>query len=777
MRNILLFLANILVFNILCYACDTTRVTDKSRWRIIYVDCEELIGEGANNGNAIHCIDNDPNTYWHTEWKNNSYEYPHEIQIDLGDTLAINGFSFQTRANNQNGRIKDFMFYVSTDSLNWGDPQLISSLNYPEPNSQAQQTAYAYFGTVRGRYVRLIGLTSVTNNKHVMMAEFDLYQNTTCEPERERNQVIYCTDIPRQYSTHSPITIRAHASSGLPLEYEILSGPATVSDSILTLTGQGGHVIVRISQSGDSIYYPVEKRLSFDVINLMDYYPEVNFRLTSTYPIEMPELMPYLLHTSTSIQEPDSLSISSVQYSFNGNQYVDAVFDNSDYAYWWTPSNFGNHTVFVKVTASNGNVSMDTVNVEVTNSYYDRTEQALTDAVINYDNKTSLSQWFYGSCELPQFVNTYNHIYANLDVKCPNVAGDCDDWDRLCYIQVKDPSGKWVEIIRYITPYGKRCSHTLDVTDFASLLQGKLEMRIFIDTWGTGGWSMDLSFQYIMGYPNHPYSSVEELWQGQYDFGNPLHLQPVDTLTISNFDETVAAHIRLITTGHGWGDNNTGNAAEFYHAVHHLQINGENTFEQDLWTDCFPNPDGCNNQNGTYKIDRAGWCPGSISDPYIYDITNYIPSAPFQLSYIFQPSYVDECHPTNPNCVSGETCPNCNDGYNPHYRVSCYLIRESNVPRVLGVDKQTSPETEDNIEFSIYPNPCQDFFRLTFDNPIENFICNILDVSGQALRTYFFKTVEEAENQLFNVSMLSAGTYFLQIHTQRGVNARTLIIQ
>jgi len=44
-----------------------------------------------------------------------------------------------------------------------------------------------------------------------------------------------------------------------------------------------------------------------------------------------------------------------------------------------------------------------------------------------------------------------------------------------------------------------------------------------------------------------------------------------------------AATWRVVTTGHGWGSNNTGNTAEFYHATHKLKVNNGNAFTQDLW--------------------------------------------------------------------------------------------------------------------------------------------------------------------------------------------------
>jgi hypothetical protein len=52
-----------------------------------------------------------------------------------------------------------------------------------------------------------------------------------------------------------PITLRATASSGLPVSYAILSGPATVDGDQLQVTGPGT-VTVQASQNGDAFYLP-----------------------------------------------------------------------------------------------------------------------------------------------------------------------------------------------------------------------------------------------------------------------------------------------------------------------------------------------------------------------------------------------------------------------------------------------------------------------------------------------------------------------------------------
>lgn len=762
-----------LLFACLCasvsYACDTTLVA-RDGWRIISFSSEEPAGEGANNGHAIHCIDGDVTTFWHTEWQANRPDYPHEICIDLGSEHPINGFSFLTRQGTTNGRIKDFELYLSNDSLEWGDPQAFGRLEYPNPSSTEQQSVDYYFGAVNCRFVRLRGLSSAAGDVYAMCAELNFYEDTTCGADGRLNQIVVLPSISKQLSTNGPIELSVSSNSAIPMSYEIVAGPATVNGNILSLSGTSGTVELRAYNDGNENYYPVDRRTSFVVIDLNEYFPEIVSKLTDAYDLQMPAMYTYLLHATATIDEADYLSVEAIGYVVDGDTLeVENV--NGDYRAWWTPSDFGNHTVIVYATGSNGNVAMDTLSINVTAQVESQSVQTFDGDII--DMGTIGSQWFYGTYELPQFVGTYDTIIANFMVSCPNVPGSCDDWDRMGWVQMKAPDGNWIELFRYITPYGRGCSHSIDVTDYASLLQGRVELRMYIETWGTGGWQLDLSFDYHAGTPQYLYSTIEEIWQGTYDFGNLANLQPVPVKTINPIENTGAAKIRLVTTGHGWGDNNSGNAAEFYHAMHHLHVNGIQTFEQDLWTICNPNPDRCSPQNGTWRYDRAGWCPGVIAKPFFYDVTEYI-SSPFDLAYVFQEDYVDYCHPNNPDCVSGTTCEDCNASYSPHYRVGCYLVRYS--VESMAVDEYVSePQTE--ISVDVFPNPTNGKFRIAVDGAtVYDLTCTIVAISGETLYTYFFDNSDDAQNYLFDLSSLTAGTYFMQVYTQNGFGSCKIVV-
>jgi hypothetical protein len=72
-------------------------------------------------------------------------------------------------------------------------------------------------------------------------------------PPSPTSQTIAFPNIPSQSYPAGAITLNATASSGLPVSFAIVSGPATVSGNQLTITG-AGTVTVQASQAGNTRY-------------------------------------------------------------------------------------------------------------------------------------------------------------------------------------------------------------------------------------------------------------------------------------------------------------------------------------------------------------------------------------------------------------------------------------------------------------------------------------------------------------------------------------------
>ena len=104
------------------------------------------------------------------------------------------------------------------------------------------------------------------------------------------NQLITFEDIPDKVTTDLPFNISATSSAGLDINFEIVSGPATLSGNVITLNGVIGTVIVRASQAGNAQYAaasPVQK--SFLVTSATGVAQSISFaplsdKLTSDLP-------------------------------------------------------------------------------------------------------------------------------------------------------------------------------------------------------------------------------------------------------------------------------------------------------------------------------------------------------------------------------------------------------------------------------------------------------------------------------------------------------------
>jgi len=100
---------------------------EKSGWSVIDFSSEETSGEGEDNGRAEDAIDENPATFWHSQWAGASPAYPHFITLDLGESKEANGLIIQNRSK-QNGRPKIIKIQVSEDNSNWEE---IGILEFP----------------------------------------------------------------------------------------------------------------------------------------------------------------------------------------------------------------------------------------------------------------------------------------------------------------------------------------------------------------------------------------------------------------------------------------------------------------------------------------------------------------------------------------------------------------------------------------------------------------------------------------------------------------------
>ena len=134
------------------------------------------------------------------------------------------------------------------------------------------------------------------------------------------NQTITFASLSNKSYGEPPFAVSATASSGLPVSFAILSGPATISGSNVTLNGLGT-VTVRASQSGNANYNPAS---NVDQAFTVYQPPTMSFSLSHpnvviTWPTNVAG---YTLQSTTNIAVPAAwISVSPAPVIVNG-QYT-----------------------------------------------------------------------------------------------------------------------------------------------------------------------------------------------------------------------------------------------------------------------------------------------------------------------------------------------------------------------------------------------------------------------------------------------------------------------
>ena len=574
-------------------------------------------------------------------------------------------------------------------------------------------------------------------------------------------QYINMPDIPKQLTINPPYTLKATSSSGLPVSFELISGPAELNGNVLSLTGKTGKVTIKATQAGNNTWLPAPDVIkTFEVIDHTAYPTDITIRRpydeTNVY---LPELKAIVISTSLKVEHADALHFEEVTCTINGeslNLRTDYPNDpeNGYYYGYWTPSTYGEHNMTISVTTTGGNVTEKSSTFNITKEYED-----LDVVTFNGDLQCTPSvHSAIGNYVMPTHVGAFSKINAHYDHNCIN--SKCDDYDRVGGVKVRNYRGEWMELFRYTTPFGKECEDDVEVTDFTSILQGLVELELYFESWNGEGYNPTLTFNMTKGDPEYDYANVEEIWYDIYPFGDYNNQQPVPKVKYNFSDNTKAAKLKLTTTGHNWSSKandtyNTGNAAEFYEGTHNIIINGKKTYEQHLWRTCSPNPAGCQPQNGTWYHPRSGWCPGSIAlvSDYNLDIT----AGYADIFYELDPTYLDECHPNHPNCVDGQNgCIRCDAPDNPVLRVSGKVVSLSNTIDVLtDVLNITEKET---FNVDIFPNPASSTLNFSSDYERGKLSVLIMNAQGQEVRRFTFDG-----SRSIDVSDLASGVYFVKI--------------
>ncbi len=138
----------------------------KAGWRVVSASSEEAPGEAAANA-----IDENPETIWHSRWREEPPAYPHTLTIDMGREVEVAGFTCLPRRNAPTGGavVAECEFHVSLDGETWGEPVARAVFDNIANNPIQQSVKLAE--PVTARYFRFTALREANGGPLASVAE------------------------------------------------------------------------------------------------------------------------------------------------------------------------------------------------------------------------------------------------------------------------------------------------------------------------------------------------------------------------------------------------------------------------------------------------------------------------------------------------------------------------------------------------------------------------------------------------------------------------------
>ena len=137
---------------------------NKSAWKLVSVDSQQ----GGNE--ARLAFDGKNDTFWHTQWGAVEPTCPHTLIVDMGQTYNVTAFTYLSRQDgNQNGMVKAYEFYLSSDGDSWGSA--VASGEFK--NTTSLQKAKLKSVTA-GRYLKFVAKSEINGRAWTSCAELGI---------------------------------------------------------------------------------------------------------------------------------------------------------------------------------------------------------------------------------------------------------------------------------------------------------------------------------------------------------------------------------------------------------------------------------------------------------------------------------------------------------------------------------------------------------------------------------------------------------------------------
>jgi len=142
---------------------------NRTAWKIVEFFLEEASGEGPNNGKAMFVIDDNIQTFWHSQWQGASPGPPHHITIDMGAELMLHGVNITARqVDGVGSKPENIRIESSLDNVTWTE---IGQFTLTGVRSQQKKWLPVF---VKAKYIKYVVISSF-NSTNAHLAEFGAY--------------------------------------------------------------------------------------------------------------------------------------------------------------------------------------------------------------------------------------------------------------------------------------------------------------------------------------------------------------------------------------------------------------------------------------------------------------------------------------------------------------------------------------------------------------------------------------------------------------------------
>ena len=137
---------------------------NKTGWKLVSADSYQ----GGNE--PKYAFDGKNDTFWHTAWGANEPQCPHTLIVDMTNTYKVTAFTYLARQDgNQNGMVKAYEVYLSTDGKTWGNAVATGEFK----NTTSLQVAKLKTPKV-ARYLKFVAKSEINGNAWTSAAEIGI---------------------------------------------------------------------------------------------------------------------------------------------------------------------------------------------------------------------------------------------------------------------------------------------------------------------------------------------------------------------------------------------------------------------------------------------------------------------------------------------------------------------------------------------------------------------------------------------------------------------------